>query len=506
MKKHAYEAPVPPEAYTPRLPRELSAIILRMMAKLPGDRYKNLAEVIRTLEDWLGLADSKTARFTPREDQIAEIETLARQFRSARTAAIRQQAISAFLTGSALFALLLTIFGKTGWACGVVGLVVQATLCYFFLNGWSRKTDLFQKVRQFASGLSRGDWLVAAAGTGLFLAFLWLSNWFWLWIGFGLLGTAAALALWYGFDRTLDAERHATLQAADQLIRRFRRSGVPEFDAQFVVAKYAGRQWEEFFEALFGYEAKLRTRTQLLRGSVAGKREPFASWRDPLYQMLTSLIAARKNRHDRELLERSELSRMIAAGMPKHLARRRAAMVAAELVEHAELVREWAGDASVSSGRIPALPGGISVVQRGIDDPEPERLNQILTWFIGPPVRAVLAAFLIAACALWVWQNDLLRLNSVGGVIAAPLAIVGVPEAWTSWCDTANVGWGGVLLLASLFFQGHRMAALSILGAGIAVLGHKFGIRTVEPIRDYHVAMLVGTVFALVGYRLHRPG
>ena len=40
--------------------------------------------------------------------------------------------------------------------------------------------------------------------------------------------------------------------------------------------------------------------------------------------------------------------------------------------------------------------------------------------------------------------------------------------------------------------------------AGVAVFGHKLGIRTVEPVRDYHVAMFLGTVLALVGYRLGR--
>jgi hypothetical protein len=85
-----------------------------------------------------------------------------------------------------------------------------------------------------------------------------------------------------------------------------------------------------------------------------------------------------------------------------------------------------------------------------------------------------------------------------------PLAISGVPSSWTNWCDTANVGWGAMLLLASLFYRGHRMAVLATLGAGIAAFGHKMGIRSVEPIQDYHVAMLLGTVLALVGYRCHR--
>ena len=71
-------------------------------------------------------------------------------------------------------------------------------------------------------------------------------------------------------------------------------------------------------------------------------------------------------------------------------------------------------------------------------------------------------------------------------------------------CDTANVGWAGVLLLASLFYRGPRMEVLVLVGAGVTVIGHQCGIRTVEPIRDYHAALMLGTVLCLVGYRFGR--
>ena len=115
-------------------------------------------------------------------------------------------------------------------------------------------------------------------------------------------------------------------------------------------------------------------------------------------------------------------------------------------------------------------------------------------------------ALLLAACFGWVLQNDLIRFSAREAALVetTPLRVEIFPESWTSWCDTANVGWGGLLLLTSLFYRGQRSAALAILGAGIAVYGHKLGIRTVEPIRDYHVAMMLGTVLALVGFRLGR--
>ena len=47
----------------------------------------------------------------------------------------------------------------------------------------------------------------------------------------------------------------------------------------------------------------------------------------------------------------------------------------------------------------------------------------------------------------------------------------------------------GCCCSASLFFRGNRMALFVLLGAAVAVVGHQFGIRTVEPFRAYHVAL-----------------
>ena len=67
--------------------------------------------------------------------------------------------------------------------------------------------------------------------------------------------------------------------------------------------------------------------------------------------------------------------------------------------------------------------------------------------------------------------------------------------------NDATVGWAGFLLLGSLFSRGRRAGALVLLGAGICAFGPSLGIRTADPVRPWHVAFLLGSVFALVGYR-----
>jgi hypothetical protein len=112
-------------------------------------------------------------------------------------------------------------------------------------------------------------------------------------------------------------------------------------------------------------------------------------------------------------------------------------------------------------------------------------------------VRAAVAAVLLAAFVLWAWQNR-------SFAAPAPLALPGLPAAWTGWCDSANPGWAAVVLLTSLYYRGRRSAALVLVGAGITVVGHRFGLRSVEPVQGYHVSLLLGTTFALVGFRLGR--
>jgi len=116
----------------------------------------------------------------------------------------------------------------------------------------------------------------------------------------------------------------------------------------------------------------------------------------------------------------------------------------------------------------------------------------------------VLAAVLIAACGWWAFQNDLLNLTNRADAEVMPLTITGIPAEWTSWCDTVNAGWGGILLMVSLLYRGRRAAALTLLGTAVAVVGHKLGIRTVHPVQDYHVSMFLGSVLAIVGWRLGR--
>ena len=164
MKKQAYEVPVPPDRIAPRVPKELSAIILTMMAKDPSDRYQTMAGVIAALEGWLGVRRAQGV--APRDAFATELDSATRKFRSSPAAVFRNRVVGGFGTTCVIAAVGLAAFGKLGWAFGVAGLLVQFALTYFVLAGLGRPTYLYRRTHQYVSGLSWGDSGVAI-GIGL---------------------------------------------------------------------------------------------------------------------------------------------------------------------------------------------------------------------------------------------------------------------------------------------------------------------------------------------------
>ncbi len=498
MTQHAYEPLVPPEAIVGRVPKELSAVILKMLAKSPDDRFASMAEVVRTLEQWLGVTHA--GPFHPTDEQIDQLDGHVRAFHAAPTAVLKARVVTAAVSGLVLGAVLLMFFGRLGWAFGLAGLVLHAAAAYFVLNGVANKTYLFRRVRQSAFGLGTADWAVGAAGVGLFAALLWLLGLLGLWAGFGLLGTAAALAVRLGFDRAIDAERAAPLAACGRLLRRMRLHGPDEDDLRQFVAKYAGRQWEEFFEALFGFEAKLQARALLARGCRPGVRDTFAAWREPVVYLIDRLEKTRREAGERAMLERVERAGLVAAGVASGAAHAQAEVSAAALIRQADAARDADARRRTATGP-PPVPNLATLLARGTAPtagPAAGRdwLSAAVGLVAGPPVRAVLAGVLLAGCGLWMKQDD----------PTAPLTVDGLPAAWTGWVDSANAGWAGLLLVGSLFVSGHRSAVLMLVGAGVCVLGPRLGIRTVEPVQHTQVALMLGGAFGLVGVRLGRRG
>ena len=498
MTKHAYEPIVPPDEVVGRVPKEVSAIVLKMLAKDARDRYQTMAEVIRTLEQWLGVRHAGT--FNPRDGQIDQLEAFAAEYHAAPSAVLKSRVIAWSLGGCFLLTVLMLFFGQLALAFGLAGFVLQSTLAYFVLTGARAGSHLFRRARAAALGLALWDYALVGAGVALFVLLLWGLKLLAVWAGFGALAAAAAGAVQLVFDAPAAGERAACLAGCRKLLRRMRLDGQSEDDLRHFVAKYAGRRWEEFFEALFGYEAKLAARATLARGHHAG--EKFAAWREPLLAALDRFEAGRRAAAERKFLARVESAGLAAAGLSSSQAHARAASQAHALVTRADLVR--------GGGTVPDLrqllgePGPIITPRR-----RPGPGERLATAATGMLVRSLGAGLLIGLFAAWCHQNfaasrlpDTLSAAVELGRPTEALAIQGVPVRFTAWVDGATVGWAGFLLLASFGSRGPKAGALVLLGAAVCALGPTWGIRTADPVQPAHVAFLLGSVFALVGYRV----
>jgi hypothetical protein len=158
-------------------------------------------------------------------------------------------------------------------------------------------------------------------------------------------------------------------------------------------------------------------------------------------------------------------------------------------------------------------------------------LGQLIGLFVGPPIRAILAAILVAACSVWAYQNALfpgseiqsqaqsaLEANDLSKVDVdlkqakawdpdrdtAALMVDGIAPPMTAWANSFNVGIAGLFLFGSLLFRGNVMSLTVLLGTGVIVVGHHLGIKTVEPFREHQVALMLGAMIVLVGYRIGR--
>ncbi|MFO0804899.1 MAG: serine/threonine-protein kinase [Gemmataceae bacterium] len=496
MTKQAYEPIVPPERIAARVPAELSAVIQRMMAKSPEERPQTMDEVVRTLEAWLGIRTAND--FLPQEEQIAQLEGFVQAWNHAPKALLRTRAIQGFTGLVFLAALLLLFFGRGAWSIGVAGLLVQSALAYFVLHGIAAKGLLFTRTKQFVLGLGWWDRGLAIAGVGLFALLLAMTGTLWIWLGFGVLGIGLACVLHFGLDRAAETERRVSVDACAKLLRRLRVQGLDEEALRQFTAKFAGRNWEGFFEALFGYEAKLEARATLLRGGAAGPREKHAAWREPLLNAMSRIETIRKESRERKLLAATERARLLAEGAAQTEAERQAKATADALVKSADRVR--------IGGNVGAILGGAS--DRDFDfisAPKADPFGRFGSLFVGAHVRAVLAAVLLASFGLWAHQNGLFESGPAALERSTePLRVEGVPAAFTNWADGPNAGIAGLLLLASLGFRGNAMAVLSIAGSVVVAAGHHMGIRTVESVRDVHISLLLGSVLVLAGFRLAR--
>ncbi|MCS7271736.1 MAG: hypothetical protein NZ703_11715, partial [Gemmataceae bacterium] len=452
----------------------------------------------------------------------------------------RRRVLTASLTAWAVTGLLLLFFATPPWTAGWLSLLLHTTLGYGIIQGVTVRGPLFCRLRHCLRQICHSDWLLAGVGMLLFCVLLTILGVVWLWWGFALIGLGLGGLLHVLLDRPVLEERRRPVEACARLLRRLRNQGIAEEQLRLFVARYAGRHWEEFFEALFGYEAKLEVRNRLGATACSAQRERHAAWREPLIAWLDRWEAQRQMLRERRWLTRVEQARLLADGNQAEVAAVKAQQAAEALIQRAGQLRAaeqpWRSSLHLSPGLSSqslfgsslfwgSMPGSAS------SSTAPSRLNwsdRLLTLLLGTSTRCLLAACLLAAFALWACQNARGILQTTPSANSAtghalsqtqrdvdhiweylmlptePLQLPPLPSRYTAWINGWNIGVAAMLLLVSLFYRGHVMGLFVLLGVLVTAFGAHYGIRTAEPLRPEHTALILGTTLTLIGLRCAR--
>jgi hypothetical protein len=92
------------------------------------------------------------------------------------------------------------------------------------------------------------------------------------------------------------AERQPYLERVQQMLRSLRQGGLEEGTLRQFVCKQSGDHWEPFYEALFGYDAKMEARERWGRNEHDLPRERYGEWREPLIRGMDALLQRLRRR------------------------------------------------------------------------------------------------------------------------------------------------------------------------------------------------------------------
>lgn len=542
ITKHQSEPVIPPDAIVKRVPKALSDIILKMVAKRPEDRYQDLGAVIKDLEGFLGI--SSTGPFTPREEHAETIERASVQFSNAKMARIRPKVVLGFLGACLAAVILCAILRRPILAGAFLGLGVLTAAASFVIHGFRKQTALFLKTREFMFSSSAADWLTWIAALVLFVIALVLFKLVWVWVAPCVAAVGLALVLDRLIDRRIEAEHAVPVADAEALLKTLRLHGLEEDAIRQFVCKYSGDHWEAFYESLFGYDAKLVARDQWGRGRQGRMRPKHAAWRDPIVAWIDNKQRARKEAKEKKLLQRLEERSLTAKGENLVTARRKAERAAEAMVTMAAEMRAAKTMRDQSAAPPPPIAKALRDAaskpeahlvtrEKGLLGRRTGPLDQIL----GPRVRFLAGAALTAGCLLWMNQNGILsgeHLQSVTEKVrsldletvksvdlanvkqaasdaakklartetpseAKPLELPMVPAAITRWFHGFGAGVAGLILLTSSLFRGFKITFFALPAALIAFLGPEFGIPAIGPLTAPATSMAVGIALLVAG-------
>ena len=535
MTRHATDPAPRPETVVRDVPRALGDIVQRMLCKRPEDRYADMGELIKALEDFLGLHAAKTATT---EQHLGVLESSVRAFYASPLVRIRALALLGFTSACLVFCLLFLFI--SWWRLGTFFFAVGAStlVSYFLVRGSAERGYLFRKVRDLLLGSSWVDGLKMIGGLVVFvlgLFFLGLLPW---WLLAVTLGVGMAFGLYLGIDKCIADQRRESLEKVERMLKTLRLRGLSEEALQEFVADFAGDSWEEFFEALFGYEAKIAQRGRF----TAKPRSRHAAWREPVVAWIDRVQKARQEARERAHLQRVEQKNLEAQGISAGEARARAEQVAQAMVSAAAEMKKVAPadpDATLApepapTATVPARKGppprrvNVAQLLEVVEQPRPAvtapalRLDRLLAAPFGGGPRFLLACVLLVCSGFWAWSQNLIpgsdtldqtstwvsKYNEAkmkAGKVNLPFTLP-LPEMVSKSVFSIGALAAGVLLLLSSLWYSWKIGIMQYLAAAVFLLGPTLGYlpETIMGLSPTDVSLTAGFALSFLGFLFGR--
>ena len=525
LKAHTSEPMIPLDRVVANIPPTLSQIVMKMVEKKPEDRYADMGEVVTALEQCLGIESEKP--FAPEQEQLKLLELSAERFNTCTWKNVRKYSILGFYVASviAIVVLALPAVGHPLLAAGLFGYVLTTVVSYQIIYGLARRSYLLGKGRELLFSSRFADWaqyvLFAELGVGLLIAF----GLHWIWLGFSVAAVLSAFLFYVVVDNALSAERRIALEQTEKMLKTLRLSGTDENTIRHFVCRYCGKDWEEFYEALFGFEAKLQARQAWNRGELGRSRPKFGAWREPIVSWIDRHIEALREEKQRKMLLKVEVEALKARGVDPYEANLQAKQAANRLIDNAAAVRAAAlkrstevtavsGSPAAGAAKTEVIPKDwmhdateFKTRRRRGGNYFERRYGSPFDILFGRAVRLTLAMLILISFGLWWSNNGALEARNAAASLAqqrddlSKVAVEGAKQAVTihrvfefsstgaeplrisnlpDWLCNSLGCWNGAiagsLLLLSVFFGGRILGFTVLMAAATALFGRRMPI------------------------------
>ncbi len=500
-----------------------------------GSGFSDFGQAVAALEKYLNARN--VGGTAPREEDAAILQESLASFRASPTAKLRDQIVGATAATCGLLVILGMITRLPLIAGSFLGLGLMTALAHFCINGFTRRDELYPRVRALIFESRGADLAIVATGALLFLVLLFVIHLHWAWLCFGILAVVLAVALHHFGDIPVENERKGAIEEARALVRDLRRRGVSEDAILRFVRSTAGADWGPFFQSLFGEEARRAAQEKSDRRILTLLRDPLFAIRSALASWVQDRLHSRRRERDIVFFQAVEERGLVADGVNLLTARRRSHRIAAAMIavtsEHRDATRaatRGIGDSTIDRPSVAfAVKQAAEAPEEVLVDRETRLIGRDRSWLIdvifGARTRFLLGSAILAGFLLWVHQNGMISGDQIKDIAVKAIASddpvqsvrdaridVHVPDV-TKALD-APLGprflfklfngfhpcGAGLILIFSSFWRGSRVGTFAIPGAAFALVGPALGIPSIGPLSASVSSMAIGAGIASLGF------